>query len=179
MPGPLPEKTARRRNAPTIPTTDLPAGGRPGRPPRLPKDVALGPKASAWWRWAWKTPQAAAWSTGDLHVVARRAQLEDDRSILEAGGLEDLGPMPTDPDDWLQYLRDLDAIFRRLQALARGSLSIAKEMRELDDRLGLTPKAREGLRWKVVPDQPADDSAEDDEITRRREERKARLAAGG
>ncbi|MGD9754564.1 MAG: hypothetical protein AB7W59_26535 [Acidimicrobiia bacterium] len=33
--------------------------------------------ARAWWAWAWSTPQAAAWSVGDVVALARRARLED------------------------------------------------------------------------------------------------------
>jgi len=29
---------------------------------------------------------------------------------------------------------------------------VIREMREMDDRLGLTPKGLAALRWKIVPD---------------------------
>jgi hypothetical protein len=98
MPGPLPKTNARRRNAPTIPTTDLPAAGWKGPMPAVPAGYELGESGSAWWAWAWRTPQAAAWSPGDLY----------------------------------------------------GELQVAREARELDDRLGLTPKGLAALRWKIV-----------------------------
>src|SRR4051812_12862603 len=82
MPGPLPSPERRRRNAPTIPTTSLPASGRRGPVPRVPDGYELGEAGRAWWVWAWATPQAAGWSTGDLYVVARRAALEDYRDVL-------------------------------------------------------------------------------------------------
>ena len=117
--GPLPSPNARRTNAPTIPTTNLPASGRKGRAPALPSWVKLGAAGKAFWAWAWKTPQACAWGVGvgQEPVVARRAALED---ILARS--ED-APLP-----------------------------LMKEMRELDDRLGLTPKGLEALRWKIVAD---------------------------
>lgn len=77
MPGPLPNPERRRTNAPTIPTTNLPAGGRQGPAPKPPKWVQLDVAARAWWAWAWSTPQAAAWSVGDVVALARRARLED------------------------------------------------------------------------------------------------------
>lgn len=77
MPGPLPNPQRVRRNAPTIPTTNLPAGGRKGAAPKPPKWMQLDVAAKAWWAWAWSTPQAAAWSDGDLVTLARRARLED------------------------------------------------------------------------------------------------------
>lgn len=77
MPGPLPHPQRVRRNAPTIPTTNLPAGGRQGAAPKPPKWMQLDAAARAWWAWAWSTPQAAGWSEGDLVTLARRARLED------------------------------------------------------------------------------------------------------
>ncbi|MDH4158666.1 MAG: hypothetical protein OEV62_00230 [Actinomycetota bacterium] len=76
-----------RRNAPTIPTTHLPATGRPGPAPKPPAWVKIGPKGRAWWRWAWATPQAAAWSDGDLAFIAGRAQLEDEIATAEEPGM--------------------------------------------------------------------------------------------
>jgi len=120
MPGPLPAKIRRRTNKPSIPTTSLPSRGRKGRPPRSPYE--LGELAQVWWRWAWRTPQACAWSTGDLYVVARRALLED---LL----VEDAGGAP------------------------------AREARQLDDRLGLTPKGLAQLRWVIVDETLAEQAA--------------------
>jgi hypothetical protein len=79
MPGPLPDPNAIRRNAPTIPTLTLPLSGRKGPAPDVPIWVQLGTAGSAWWAWAWATPQAVAWGTsvGMEATVARRAQLED------------------------------------------------------------------------------------------------------
>lgn len=123
MPGPLPTDNPRRRNAPTIPTTQLPASGRKGPVPKPPKWLHLGDAATAWWRWAWKTPTAAAWSAGMEPFVARRAMLEDE-------------------------LGHADTVADRLKVL--------REIREHDDRLGLSPKSQAALRHKVVDDSDAD-----------------------
>jgi hypothetical protein len=123
--GPLPNPNARRRNAPTIPTTVLPAGGRKGPAPRVPATYKLMTAGKAWWRWAWSLPQAAAWDTGSHYALARRAQLEDTLAALAV-------------DD------------------ARGRLSILKEMRELDRRFGLDPKALAELRWTIAEEAPAE-----------------------
>lgn len=75
--GPLPDPNAVRRNAPTIPTTELPASGRKGpvpEPPAWAKIPARGPVRS-WWAWAWSTPEAALWSEGDMQSVVRLAWL--------------------------------------------------------------------------------------------------------
>ncbi len=85
MPGPLPNDKRRRRNAPTIPTTVLPLDGFSGPVPKVPPFVELGKAGRAWWRWAWTTPQAAAWSPGHEVAIARRASLEDDMTVQSTG----------------------------------------------------------------------------------------------
>lgn len=146
MPGPLPQPARRRRNAPTIPTTVLPAGGRTDPAPRLPGFVKLGKAGRAWWKWAWSTPQAAAWALGHEGVVARRASLEDDLDALARVDGIDLGDLIHDEDAALT----VKSVVQRLASLATGRLALVREMRELDDRLGLTPKAMAQLRWSIA-----------------------------
>lgn len=146
MPGPLPEEQRRRRNAPAIPTTKLPAEGYAGRIPKCP--YTLGPKGKAWWRWAWRTPSAAAWGVGDTYYVARRAALEDDLAALELPAL-DLAEY-LDVEDSQALKRLTDAI-KRLKGLAGGRTSVQKLMGELDKRVGLDPKALAELRWTISP----------------------------
>lgn len=153
-PGPLPDPNRRRRNAPTIPTTNLPAGGYTGEMPVPPEWVDLGEAGLAWWAWAWRTPQAAAWSPGDDCMIARRASLEDDLRIQNQ----------VDSMDFFDALNAEEAaavkqLIGRLAALASGRLAICKEMRELDNLLGLTPKGMAALRWKIVPDPKAKETA--------------------
>jgi hypothetical protein len=144
--GPLPNPNRRRRNQPTIPTTDLPAEGRKGRIPACPYKLQKAGKA--WWKWAWHTPQAEAWDPGAHYVVARRAQLEDDIDALDsvAGLFDDV----VGADDEQQAARNLEAAIKRLKGMASGRSTVHREMRELDDRLGLTPKGLAALRWKVT-----------------------------
>lgn len=54
----------------------LPVSGPQEPAPEPPEP--LGPAGLSWWTWAWSTPSACAWSAGDLHFIARRAQLEDE-----------------------------------------------------------------------------------------------------
>lgn len=152
MPGVLPQPTRRRRNAPTIPTTNLPAGGYRGSVPKSP--YALGPAGKAWWKWAWRTPSAAAWGPGDTYYVARRAVLEDDLASLEMGDV-DLADY-LDVEDTLALTRLGDAM-KRLKGLAGGRLGVLKLMGDLDKRLGLDPKAIPELRWSIVDDTPEAD----------------------
>lgn len=53
----------------------LPSQGR--KEPAPPCPYSLSEAGEAWWEWAWHTPQAAAWTEGDLYTVAQRAFLED------------------------------------------------------------------------------------------------------
>lgn len=147
MPGPLPDKNARRRNAPTIPTTNLPISGRTDPAPDVPEWTTLGTAGVAWWKWAWSTPQACAWgvAAGMESWIARRASLEDDLDALaEVEGL-DFGDLMS-----AESAREFRDVVSRVAALATGRLQILKEMREMDDRLGLTPKGLAALRWQIV-----------------------------
>lgn len=51
------------------------------------------------------------------------------------------------------------AAVRAVAALATGRLHVMKHMSDLDDRLGLSPKAMAALRWKIVED-PAESDQE-------------------
>lgn len=146
MSGPLPNPNRRRRNAPTIPTTNLPISGRREPAPDAPSWVDLGTAGEAWWEWAWSTPQACAWgvSAGMESWIARRASLEDDlAALLDVEGLD------FDEVAGAERWRD---VVSRVASLATGRLQILKEMREMDDRLGLTPKGLAALRWVIVAD---------------------------
>lgn len=169
MPGPLPDANARRRNAPTIPTTMLPASGRRGRIPNPPHP--LGDAGLKWWRAAWRLPQACGWSAGDIPAVARRAALEDDIAALEDVRGLDVGEVAD------ATVRELRAIIGKLAGMVGGKLSLFREARELDDRLGLTPKGLAALRWRIVPDaEPAAPAASAGVSSLA--DRRARIAAG-
>lgn len=184
MPGPLPDPNRRRRNTPTIPSTTLSASGPSTPPPDVPKWVTLQKAGSKWWKWAWRTPQACGWGTnvGFESMVARRAMLEDSLYALEQANTD-----VVDMSELLDLLEQGESIrwlFQRLVAMTTGHLAIMKEMRELDDRLGLTPKGLAALRWVIVEDTSAEEEAtaaaeeaaqEDaDELA----ERRRRLASG-
>ncbi len=160
MPGPLPDPNARRRNK-RKPGTPLPLDGPLDDPPKCP--YPLGKAGKKWWKWAWKLPQAVAWDDGTVYFVARRAQLEDDLVALDDGGDlavvfdELLGDAIGEADDKERnkLLTSLGQTIGRLKALAGGRITIVKEMRELDNRLGLNPKAMADLRWTL--EEPKED----------------------
>jgi hypothetical protein len=117
----------------------------------VPAPAKLEKAGKAWWRWAWSTPQAAAWDAGSHQAVARRAALEDDLATMADVQSLDIADV-LDIDDEGHVAR----LIRRLAALAGGRLSVIKEMRELDRTLGLTPKAMAELRWSIMPDEVAE-----------------------
>lgn len=113
-----------RRNSRVGPLR-LPSEGRQGPPPAWP---LLGQSDAEHDAWAdlWATPQAVAWERlGWTRVVARYC-----RFMIRAEGYED-------PETGA-LLSDKDA---------------ASEARQLEDRLGLTPKAMRLLLWEVVSDE--------------------------
>lgn len=74
MPGPLPTGTAARRNAPTIPTTDVPLAGYTGVVPE--PTVELGALARKFYDRAWRSSAAAAWLADEADTVAEWAGLK-------------------------------------------------------------------------------------------------------
>lgn len=155
MAGPLPEPGARRRNAPTIASQALPAAGRKGRPPKCPYD--LGAPGAAWWKWAWKLPQAARWDDGALYFVARRAQLEDDLAALDFSDELELDDLLAGAEP--EAIGRVEWALGLLKKSASGAGALMREMRELDNRLGLNPKALAELRWTI---EKTDDKADEE-----------------
>lgn len=150
--GPLPAAQKRRRNPPTIPTTSLPVSGRKGRPPACP--YPLKRAGREWWKWAWTLPQTAAWDKGSMYALGRRAALEDDLATLDEFDHLDLAELLGMEDN--DAMRQLGFLIGRIKGLAGGRISILKEMRELDKRFGLDPKALAENRWKIVEDEPTE-----------------------
>ena len=106
----------RRRRNKALPFTDLPASGRPGKPPPWPLGRATAAQTRLW-KSLWATPQAVAWERVSwTRVVARYCLL-----VLEA---EKPDPKPM----------------------------LMSEVRQLEDRLGLTPKAMRMMGWSIVQD---------------------------
>lgn len=106
-------------------------------------------------------------------MVLRRARLEDAVALLEAF---DLGDPPSDPEEVPEYLETLKWVIQVLKGAATGVLGVMREMRELDDRLGLTPKAMAQLRWTVVAEEEEPERVAV-EVVDRLAERRRRLAS--
>lgn len=70
--GPAPKAESIRRNT-TKPQrgewVDLPASGRPGAPPALPKVRRWTAETQRWWKAIWATPEATMWDVRDDSLV--------------------------------------------------------------------------------------------------------------
>lgn len=76
-PAPKPDAERRRTNAPTFGWTDLPATGRKGKVPALPKWRLWHPETEAWWKKLWVTPQATQWKSDGSTLFVLAALYDD------------------------------------------------------------------------------------------------------
>lgn len=115
-----PSQRARRTAGP--PSRELPAEGRRGRPPALPrKRPAWLKETKEWWARIWRSPSASMWAEADYDVAVRLARIR-----------EELARRP-----------DVAALHAAASAL--------------EDRLGLSPRARRALGWEVGEARPQEE----------------------
>ena len=139
MPGPLPKDDAerRRRNAPTIPTTDVPASGYAGDIPEPVEE--LSELAHRYYVKAWSSPAAAAWLTigVEAEVVAEWALLKADVSAIRRAGEV---PAPA----LLSQLKALaDALYLSPLARAKGRIKVVDDdVEELELAGAMVPGRR-------------------------------------
>lgn len=158
MPGPRPNPQSRRRNAPTIAEKTLPVEGRQGPAPAVPDTYELGPAGEAWWAWAWSLPQATEWDEGTLYLAARRARLEDDLAALDFNDEVDLGDLLAGAGT--EQIKQVEWALQVLKRSASGSTGLMKAMGEIDERLGLSPKAMAALRWSIAEPAAGQDTSD-------------------
>ena len=121
MPGPAPSRNARRRNIRPDWRT-LPAAGRTGMVPDWPM-AEQSESESALWLDLWRTPQAVAWfELGWTRTVARYARL-----VCQS-------EHQPDPDS---------------DRPAYAEAALLGEIRQIEDRLGLSPLAMRRLQWEI------------------------------
>lgn len=147
MPGPLPkpEEERRRRNAPTVPTTELPVAGYSGPVPDPVEE--LDELERRYYEWAWTTPAAAAWHVAEAEIVAEWARLKAYATRCLRGEI-------------------LKTTAQGMQIPAELSSAVYSQIVAREDRLYLSPMARAKGRAKIVeppapvrdPDAPADGS---------------------
>lgn len=128
-PGPAPKPTEdrRRTNEPTFGWTDLPAAGREGPPPAMSDDHDYSEFAE-WWADLWSSPQAEAWDQSGRTMFG---YLECKRLL-----------------NTIEIVQRADG--RELAVPAAPRTAILAEMRQIEDRHGLNPKAMMQLRWRIV-----------------------------
>ena|GEM_PF-3350208 len=128
MPGPLPTGTARRRNAPTLPTDSLPMDGVVVD---LPSPIEpLDEVEQRYYVWAWSTPAAAAWHSSDAEIVAEWARLKVYVSRTMRGEVT-------------KRVGDSEVV-------VEPSSPILTQITNREDRLMLSPMARKKGRAKIV-----------------------------
>lgn len=119
MPNPKPPGQRRRRNAGQAQWKKLPASGREGKPPSLPRKKPAWLKSTReWWARVWASPMATVWLNSDVDVLFRLAAMKD-------------------------------VVWRK-----PNSPSLHAQITALEDRLGLTPKARRNLQWEISQAEP-------------------------
>lgn len=127
MPGPAPQRNARRRNVRPDWRT-LPAGGREGMAPVWPMSEQSEAEQLLWLD-LWRTPQAVAWfELGWTRTVARYARL-----VCQS-----------------EFQADPDA-----GRPAYAEAALLGEIRQIEDRLGLSPLAMRRLQWEIEPSEVA------------------------
>lgn len=82
-----------------------------------------------------------------MYFVARRAVLEDHAVALSFA--DSLGVADLFDEGNKEAARRVEWALNQLRKSATGEVALMKEMRELDNRLGLNPKALLDLRWSI------------------------------
>jgi hypothetical protein len=116
---PKDDASRRNRNERAFDWTVLPLEGRPGPAPQLPPLRPWTDTTHEWWTLLWATPQAVMWDPTGRTLHT------------------------------LAILHHQLVIDQTLDADKSRAASVAAEMRQHEDRHGLTPKAMLQLRWKV------------------------------
>ncbi|MGD9996968.1 MAG: hypothetical protein AB7R77_05960 [Ilumatobacteraceae bacterium] len=74
---PKPDAERRNRNVKAFDWSDLPAAGRPGKPPKLPALRTWSAETRRWWAELWSKPQATAWDQTGSTAVGMAVLYED------------------------------------------------------------------------------------------------------
>lgn len=126
-PLPKPPGTVRRRNQESQWRT-LPSLGRDGPVPALPKRTPAWLKVTRdWWAQIWRSPMSTQWVDADIPTLVRLARLVD--TVNRTDGNK----------SWTGSQQS----------------NLLSEIRQLEDRFGLSPSARIKLRWTIADEAPA------------------------
>lgn len=134
-PTPKPPGARRRRNLGQGQWQELPADGRKGKAPEPRTDRELGVIARRYWETIWSSPMAVTFTDADIQPLTRLAVLVDDRARSEsADGLIEI------VDAWHDG--------SELRVIV-GEFKGDGEIRQLEDRYGISPLARRRLQWEI------------------------------
>lgn len=132
---PKPPGQRRRRNLGQGQWKQLPANGRQGMIPEPRTERELGPIAMQYWETLWLSPMAVTFTDADIHALTRLVVLVDDRARAEsAEGLLEIVESA--------HGGEVEVIVGRFGGDA--------EIRQLEDRYGLSPLARRRLQWEIT-----------------------------
>lgn len=133
---PKDESSRRNRNEPTFDWVVLPFDGREGDAPELPGDREFTKWTEKAWQSLWSRPQAVMWDQSGF-TLHRWAVLHH------------------------QLLLDDE----KVETAKSKAASISAEMRQIEDRHGLSPKAMLQLRWKIASAPEVDENGEPASVT--------------
>lgn len=134
-PAPKPPGARRRRNAGQSQWQQLPAEGRAGPIPQPRTGRELGEIASCYWETLWTSPMAVTFTDADIQPLTRLAVLVDDRARSETG-------------DGLIEIVESNYGGGEVEVVV-GKFAGDAEIRQLEDRYGVSPLARRRLQWEI------------------------------
>jgi hypothetical protein len=132
---PKPPGARRRRNAGQSQWQELPAEGRKGEIPEPRTQRKLGEVAERYWDTLWTSPMAVTFTDADIQPLTRLAVLVDDRDRSESGeGLIEI----------------IESAYTEGEVeVVVGRFVGDGEIRQLEDRYGISPLARRRLQWEI------------------------------
>jgi hypothetical protein len=154
--GPPPKKASERRNRNPKQAGDwvqLPAEGRKGRIPALPKGFAR--STQAWWKKIWRSPMATQWSEADIPALIElamlRERLVEDGKISVAGEVrlrsDQFGLTPEGRQKRRWVITDEDAVRAGLETEDELAAKRDERRRRVQEQM----KARKTTRRRTAP----------------------------
>lgn len=131
---PKPPGARRRRNTGQSEWQQLPAEGRQGEIPEPRTDRELGEVAKRYWDTLWTSPMAVTFTDADIQPLTRLAVLVDDRARAESA------------EGLLEIVEDYHG--NSVEVIV-GRFAADGEIRQLEDRYGVSPLARRRLQWEI------------------------------
>jgi len=133
---PKPPGQRRRRNKGQSDWQQLPADGRKGEIPEPRTQRELGEIAQQYWDTLWTSPMAVTFTDADIQPLTRLAVLVDDRDRSES------------TDGLIEIVESNYADAGEIEVVV-GRFAGDAEIRQLEDRYGISPLARRRLQWEV------------------------------